>query len=134
MLKKYLYTGILIGNIVLTGCSGNEKTEERVKEEITEDLSEGQAVEVESLPVPDKGEVVSEVPLELTQEQKEDYYKQYVEIVEKVIAEYPGTTMEVVPFDEFAEQDWVEPEKFRQLAIDRANIKFNVEKQVIYEN
>ena len=34
--------------------------------------------------------------------------------------------MEVVPIDEFNPEDWVEPEKFRQLAIDRANAKIIV--------
>ena len=76
---------------------------------------------------------MSEVPLELTKEQKEDYYKQYVEIVEEVIREYSDTTMEVVPFDEFKEEDWVEPEEFRQIAIDRTQLEFVVEKEVIYE-
>ena len=62
---------------------------------------------------------MSEVPLELTKEQKEDYYKQYVEIVEEVMRECAYTTMEVVPFDEFKEEDWVDPEEFRQMAVDR---------------
>ena len=30
--------------------------------------------------------------------------------------EYPYTTMEVEPFDEFKEEDWIEPEEFRQMA------------------
>ena len=43
--------------------------------------------------------------------------------------EYPATTMEVVPFDEFKEEDWVEPEEFRQIAIDRTQLEFVVEKK-----
>ena len=132
MLKKYLYVGVLVGAIVLAGCSISEEPEDQVQEK--EDVPNGQAIEDKNLPETNKEEVVSEVPLELTKEQKEDYYKQYVEIVEEVMREYPDTTMEVVPFDEFKEEDWVEPEEFRQIAIDRTQLEFVVEKEVIYEN
>ena len=132
MLKKYLYVGVLVGAIVLAGCSVSEEPEDQVQEK--EDISNGQAIEDKNLSDTNKKEVVSEVPLELTKEQKEDYYKQYVEIVEEVMREYPDTTMEVVPFDEFKEEDWVEPEEFRQIAIDRTQLEFVVEKEVIYEN
>lgn len=132
ILKKYLYVGALIGAIVLAGCSISEEPEDQVQEK--EDAPNGQAIEYNNLPEANKEEVVSEVPLELTKEQKEDYYKQYVEIVEEVMREYPDTTMEVVPFDEFKEEDWVEPEEFRQIAIDRTQLEFVVEKEVIYEN
>lgn len=60
----------------------------------------------------------------LTQEQKKAYYKQYVKIIEEVVAEHEGTNMWVAPFDEFTEEDWVEPEEFRQKAIARANLRF----------
>ena len=126
-MKKYLYVGALVGAIVLAGCSISEEPEDQVQEK--EDVTNGQAVEDVI-----KEEVVSVTPLELTQEQKEDYYKQYVEIVEEVMREYPDTTMEVVPFDEFKEEDWVEPEEFRQIAIDRTQLEFVVEKEVIYKN
>ena len=132
MLKKYLYVGVLVGAIVLAGCSISEEPEDQVQEK--EDISNEQAIEDKNLPDTNKEEVVSEVPLELTKEQKEDYYKQYVEIVEEVMREYSDTTMEVVPFDEFKEEDWVEPEEFRQIAIDRTQLEFVVEKEVIYEN
>ena len=38
MLKKYIYVGVLLGAIVLTGCNVNEESEEQVqvKEELTE--------------------------------------------------------------------------------------------------
>lgn len=60
----------------------------------------------------------------LTKKQKEAYYKQYVEIIKEVVAGHPGVEMEVVPFDQYAETDWITPEEFRKLAIDRANLKF----------
>ena len=121
MLKKYMYVGVLFGAIVLAGCNVNEESEEQV----TEDITNGQAVEVETLPDADKEEVVSVAPLELTQEQKEDYHKQYVEIVEEINAVEGTNYLEVEPIDEFKPEDWVEPEKFRQLAEDRATWEFN---------
>ena len=88
MLKKYLYVGVLVGAIVLAGCSISEEPEDQVQEK--EDISNGQAIEDKNLSDTNKKEVVSEVPLELTKEQKEDYYKQYVEIVEEINAEGNG--------------------------------------------
>ena len=35
---------------------------------------------------------------------------------------YPGAMLEVAAIDLFAKEDWVEPEEFRKLAIDRANV------------
>ncbi|MMZ56518.1 hypothetical protein D1872_184130 [compost metagenome] len=69
-------------------------------------------------------EGVSVDQAKLTQEQKEAYYKQYVKIIEEVVADHEGTNMWVAPFDEFTEEDWVEPEEFRQKAIARANLRF----------
>ena len=70
---------------------------------------------------------MSVTPLELTQEQKEDYHKQYVEIVEKINAEGEGAYhLEVVPINEFNPEDWVEVEEFRKMVEDRANAKIIV--------
>lgn len=118
-LKKYIYTGILLGTIVLAGCSANEDS----KEQVMEDTTNEQTVEVEILPDNDKEEV-SVTPLVLTQEQKEEYYKQYVEIIEKINAEGGINHLEVVPINEFKPEDWVDPETFIQLAIERANAEF----------
>ena len=120
MLKKYLYTGALLGSIILAGCSANEETEGQVNEETTEGLTDGQTVEVDALSDTDKGEVVVSVtPLDLSQEQKEGYHKQYFEIVEDLKADYkiPDSNMDLVPLDEFLEEDWVEPEEFRERVI-----------------
>ena len=133
MLKKYRYVGILVGVLVLGGCGVNGESEEQVQ--VKGEVINGEAIEDGNLPDTNKEEIVSEVPLELTQEQKEDYYKQYVEIVEEVNAEGNGAYyLEVEPFDEFKEEDWIEPEEFRQIAIDRTQLEFVVEKEVIYEN
>lgn len=119
-LKKHLYIGVLLGGIVLAGCSGNEESEEQV----TKDVTNGQAVKVETSP--DAEKVVSVTPLELTQEQREDYHKQYVEIVTKINAKEGTNHLEVVPIDEFNPEDWVEVKEFEKMVEDRANAKIIV--------
>ncbi|MBS4203518.1 hypothetical protein [Lederbergia citrea] len=119
-MKKYMCVGILIGAIVLAGCSVNEESEKKV----TEDITNAQEVEVGGLSDTNKEKVVSVTPLELTQEQKEEYHKQYVEIVEKINREEGTNQLEVVPIDEFRTEDLVDPKKFRQLAVDRAHWEF----------
>jgi hypothetical protein len=74
-------------------------------------------------------EVAPAASLELTQKQKEDYYKQYVEIVAEVAAENPGVNISLVPIDEFKPEDWVKPEEFKKYVIDRANATIIVEPQ-----
>src|SRR4051812_2629505 len=125
MLKKYMCVGILIGVIALAGCSVNEKSEGQVqvKERTTEDGTNGQAVEAETLPDTVKEEAVSVVPLELMQEQKKEYYKQYEEIVKKVNSEY-DKDLELSPLEEFKSEEWVTPENFEQIAIDMATMEF----------
>ncbi|MFS0576786.1 hypothetical protein AB1K83_14200 [Sporosarcina sp. 179-K 3D1 HS] len=129
-MKKYLYTGILLGTIVLAGCSANEVTEEQVpaKEEKVEDVTNGQEVEVETSPDTDKEEVVSVPPLDLTQEQKENYYKEYVTLIELAKSEYHNAVLEIEPIDNFKDEDWVEIEEFEKRVEERANDKFVVSK------
>lgn len=57
-------------------------------------------------------ETASAVTLDLTQQQKEDYYKQYVEIVDKAMEKKVGVHLEVSPIDDFLEEAWVEPKEF----------------------
>ena len=89
MLKKYFYVIILLGALILLGRTDNEVDTKEITDE------------------------VSPIPLNLTQEQKEDYHKQYFKIVEDLKAEYQFSDMVLVPLDEFLEEDWVEPEEFR---------------------
>lgn len=57
LLKKYVYTGFLLGTIVLAGCSVNEKAEGQVNEETSEGLTVGETVEIEQLADTDKGKL-----------------------------------------------------------------------------
>ena len=60
---------------------------------------------------------------ELSQQEKEELYQQYIEILEEVKATVTWGDglegIEVSPIDEFEEEDWVSPEVFRQRAIER---------------
>ncbi|MGG3926505.1 hypothetical protein ABET51_10960 [Metabacillus fastidiosus] len=127
-MKKYLHAGILLGIFMLAGCNVSEETEKQVKEEKVEIPTTKQTVEDESLADTDKGEVKPKAILKLTQEQKEDYYKEYVKLTDNIIAKYEGFGVEVVPMNEFLLEDWVEPEEFEKRLIDRANTKITVSK------
>ncbi|MFT9849908.1 putative periplasmic lipoprotein [Aneurinibacillus sp. REN35] len=128
-MKKYMYAGILLGAMVLAGCSANYKSEEQIQvtekvtQDVTQDVTNRQEPEVRDSPNTDKEGVLRVTPLELTQEQKEDYYKQYVEIVEKVNSDY-DKDLELIPLEEFKPEEWVTPEDFEQIATDRATIEF----------
>jgi hypothetical protein len=127
MLKKYLYAGILLGTVVLAGCNVNDETERQVKEEIKKDLADGQVVEGEAVSDTVKGEEMSVTPLDLTQEQKESYYKEYVTVIEKVNSEYDAN-LKIEPIDEFTDEYWIEVKDFEKMAKDRANAKIIVSK------
>jgi hypothetical protein len=70
--------------------------------------------------------VASAATLELTQTEKEVLYDQYVEIVAEIESERDGVILEVAPMELFSDEDWITPEKFKQLAIDRANISVEI--------
>lgn len=60
---------------------------------------------------------------DLSQQEKEELYRQYLEILEEVKATVTWGDglegIEVAPIDSFEEEDWVTPEVFKQRAIDR---------------
>ena len=111
---------------MLAGCNANEESGEPKNEETAKDFIDGQTVEVDPLSDADKEKLASVTPLQLTQEEKETYYKQYIKIVEEVNKEH-NADLEVVPLNEFAEEDWIEPEVFRLRAIDRSYWRFTSE-------
>lgn len=94
--KKISYVAILLVTIILTGCSASEETE------------------VKHLSDTDKDVVKKSIPLQLTQEQKEEYYKQYKEIVAEANGRKIGIGLEVTPIEGFKPEDWVEPKEYKQ--------------------
>ena len=65
-------------------------------------------------PIVEKIEDSAELQTLLTEEQKQQYYAQYVEIVDNVMDKKLGMGIGVVPIDEFEESDWVEPQEFER--------------------
>ena len=106
-MKKYFYISILLGAFALSGC--------------IDDKNENQEVAEEAAPI----------PLNLAQEQKEQYYNQYLKIVEDLSVEYPSVIMELVPLDEFLDDDWVEPKEFEEQIVDFIKNNFFFDEQEI---
>lgn len=67
----------------------------------------------------------SAASLELTQEQKESYYKQYTAIIEEVNSQYNGD-LELGPLEDFKSEEWVEPKDFKEIATDMVDLDFVV--------
>jgi len=110
--RKHLYVGILLTMFVLTGCNEKVETEEQVKKEEAKISPVNQATEDKT--VSDTNEEKPKTPLKLTQEQKEEYHKQYVKIAEKVNQQKLGLQLGVSAIDEFNAEDWVDPKVFAE--------------------
>ena len=66
----------------------------------------------------------------LTQEQKTQYYQEYLKIADELREEYPNAiTFNVAAFEDIIESDWVEPEQYREnlISIIAGGITFVVE-------
>ncbi|RST76093.1 hypothetical protein D4T97_004700 [Siminovitchia acidinfaciens] len=50
----------------------------------------------------------------ISEEQKNEYYKQYVKIVERAMQHKVGISIEVPPMEEFKETDWIEPSEYEK--------------------
>lgn len=64
--------------------------------------------------------------IELSKEQKLEYYKQYEEIVSEINSGTPNSSLELGPFADFNSEDFIEPSEFKKYAIERSNIEFNI--------
>ena len=117
MLKKYLYTSILLGAVALSGCTDDEVEN---KEVTAESATTEQSNLINNKINTTKKEETAPIPLNLTQEQKEEYYQKYGFIIEKVNAENEET-LELEPITAFLDDDWIEVEDFEKLAKERAN-------------
>ncbi|MFJ7744745.1 hypothetical protein [Peribacillus sp. NPDC097295] len=112
-MKQALYIGVLLGTVVLAGCSANEETRAQTKsDEVSKVLANEQTKE--SVPVPTNAVVETKSPLQLTQEQKKEYHKQYEEIVNQANDTKIGINLGVPSIEEFEPEDWAEPEEYEQ--------------------
>lgn len=51
----------------------------------------------------------------LTEEQKQQYYEQYIKILEQAMEQKVGLNIEVSPIEEFKESNWIVPEEFEKM-------------------
>ena len=120
ILKKYFYINILLGTLALSGCT-NDKADN------TEASSTEQSIAINNEAITTKTEEAALIPLNLTQEQKEEYYQKYVAIIEKVNAiSEEDFTLELEPITALLDEHWIEVEEFEKLAKERANMSITV--------
>lgn len=111
-LKKTLYIGALLATIVLAGCNANEETETQPTD--SKVLTDEQTNEIMHLSHTDQVAVEKSMPLQLTLEQKEEYYQQYKETVEEANNTKIGIGLGVPPMADFKPEDWVEPKEYEK--------------------
>ena len=114
MMKQVLYIGAILGTVLLIGCSANEEINRAKGEEASKELAGEQTKE--GTPITDSTIEVVETtgPLQLTQEQKEEYHKQYKKIINQANETKIGIGLGVPPIEEFEPDDWVEPKHYEQ--------------------
>ena len=122
-MEKYFLT-ILLGAFVLTGCIDDKEEHKEVpKESLTNEQAQANNNEV----LTSKTEEVAPTPLNLTKEQKEEYYQQYVSIIDNINAENPeNSVIELEPITAFLDEYWIEVEDFEKLAKERAEMSSTV--------
>lgn len=112
-MKRALYIGFVLGTCLLTGCSINEETQTKSKEE-SKVLADEQTKEDAPLADTKLDDGQASVPLQLTQKQKENYHKQYEEIVNRANETKIGIKLGVPSIAEFEREDWAEPHDYEQ--------------------
>ena len=122
MLKKYFYVSILLGSIALSGCTDDEDNSKVVTEE---SLNTEKSIEINNKVNTTKTEEVGPIPLDLTQEQKEEYYQKYVDIINNLNAEYQEDYV-LEPITAFLDDYWIEVNEFEKMAKERANMSITV--------
>ncbi|MGE7944814.1 hypothetical protein ACQKNB_22400 [Lysinibacillus xylanilyticus] len=123
-MKKYFYVSFLLGTFVLSGCTDDEADNKEVTEE---SLTTEQSIVINNEANTTKTKEVELIPLNLTQEQKEEYYQRYVAVTEKVNAENnEDFELELEPITAFLDEYWIEVEDFEKRAKERANMSITV--------
>ncbi|MGE7109755.1 hypothetical protein [Lysinibacillus sp. NPDC047702] len=103
---------ILIGISLLPTIQSVEKASPPSNDTSMAIINEVQQQNIE--PPAQSVEEIPKEPLSLTDEEKKQYYKEYVEIVERAMQKKPGLSTRVVPIEEFDDKYWVTPEEFEK--------------------
>lgn len=108
----------------MLGCQDDLATN---KERTKEALTSKQLIVNNNENVITKKENLSPVLLNLTQEQKEEYYQEYVSILEKVNKVFSGSPdLKLEPITEFLDEYWIKIDEFEKLAKERKNMSILV--------
>ena len=116
-LRKFLYISIIVGTFTLSGCSNEEAANEEEKADL---LLIEQTTPVNNT-VTNAKEVAAPVPLNLTSEQKQEYYEKYIVTVEKVNDKY-SKNFELEPITKFEDDFWYEVDDFEKLLVERTTM------------
>lgn len=129
-MRKYFYTGILLGIVMLAGCNENEETVKQGEIE-NEVIADEQKAEVETISKSESNIVNSSTPLKLTKEQKEEYYIQYVKIVNDVNQKKLGIGLGVPSIEEFQLEDWKEPKAYEEMIQNHVDLYLEKERRAL---
>lgn len=123
-MKKYCYGSILLGAFALSACNDDEANNKKVTEK---SLNTEQSIVINNKANTAKAVEAAPFPLSLTQEEKEEYYRKYVEILEKLNAENnKDFELEIEPITAFLDEYWIEVTEFEKLAKARADASIGV--------
>ncbi|QTD42084.1 hypothetical protein [Sporosarcina sp. Te-1] len=70
-------------------------------------------------------------PIPLTATKKQQYYEQYLQIVEKAMEQKIGISIEVAPKESFKETDWVTPREYNNMIQAHVDSFLQEEKKVL---
>lgn len=71
-----------------------------------------------------QGDKADATAFELTQGQKESYYKQYTEMVEETNQQYPDADLTLSSLEDFESSYWVPLDEFEEIVMDMAQMEF----------
>ncbi|MGE7947146.1 hypothetical protein [Lysinibacillus sp. NPDC093688] len=113
VLKNYMFARAILVTFFLTGCV-NEKIENAEPSKLSTDEN-------------NKLSDIKATPLQLTPEQKEKYYKEYISLVEKVNEKY-NVNFVIEPISKFTDEYWVEVKDFEKMLKERVDASIIVSK------
>jgi len=105
-----IVAAILIGISLLPTIQSVEKASPPSNDTSMAITDEGQQQNIE--PSAQSVEEPPKEPLSLTDEEKRQYYEQYLEIIERAMQKKTGLSFGIVPIEEYKDEYWITPQQF----------------------
>ncbi|QGG53556.1 hypothetical protein [Lysinibacillus pakistanensis] len=105
-----IVAAILIGISLLPIIQSVEKASPPLNDTSMSITDEGQQQNIE--PSAQSVEETPKEPLSLTDEEKRQYYEQYLEIIDRAMQKKTGLSFGVVPIEEYKDEYWITPQQF----------------------